>query len=113
MSSTPLKGYKENDDNKSAYKNLEYHKTIVYNDKIYVFWIDRSDAKSEKKEILYCESFDENLKKEKKLKKIYTANLSSVIKISKYSILAILKMMKKRLIIYRLQLTNHIIIMEN
>ena len=85
IASIPLKGYKENAATKSDYKNLEYHKTIVGTNEIFVFWIDRSAAKSDKKEVLYCESFDVNLKKDKKLKKIYTANLPQETKISRYS----------------------------
>ena len=85
VSSISLKGYKENAANKTIYKNLEYLKTVVGTNEIFVFWVDRSAAKSDKKEVLYCESFDINLKKDKKLTKIYTANLPSETKVSRFS----------------------------
>ncbi len=85
VASVPLKGFKENKENKADYKNLEYFKTIIGTNQIFVFWINRSSAKFDKKEDIYCESFDIILNKAKKIKKIYSANLPEETKVSRFS----------------------------
>ena len=90
VSTLPLKGYKENIETRSTYKKLEYLKTIVSTNEIFVFWLDRSNLKSDKKEILFCEIFDIQLNKKKNLTKVYTAYLSPETKISPFSTTSIL-----------------------
>jgi hypothetical protein len=51
----------------TKYKGLRYHKTIIFENTIYVFWLVDSKAKDE----LYVESYDSNLKKLNALKKVY------------------------------------------
>ncbi|HKC68530.1 MAG TPA: hypothetical protein VKG26_09880, partial [Bacteroidia bacterium] len=56
----------------SKYRGLRYHKTIVFENSIYVFWLVDSKAKDE----LYVESYDGNLKRLNPLKKIYELSSS-------------------------------------
>ncbi|GEM_PF-1123486 len=85
VSSVALRGYKENAAAKNTYKSLEYLKTIVFNEEILVFWIQRTNTKNDKKEELFVESFSTTLKRNKKLKKVYTSNLPVDVKISRYA----------------------------
>lgn len=54
------------------YKGLRYHKTIVFENTIYVFWIIDSKTKDE----LFVESYDSKLKKLNALKKVYELSSS-------------------------------------
>jgi hypothetical protein len=62
-----LKGFKENKDQKEKLQPLKYYKTIVFENLVYVFWINDKKGKEE----LYVQSFNSNLKAQGKLKKIY------------------------------------------
>lgn len=80
IGSFPIRGYKENAADRSKYKNLDFYESIVLGDNIFIFWIEEVGKKSESKENLYVEVLNADLKREGKLKKIFTANLSSEVK---------------------------------
>ncbi len=54
------------------YKGIHYHKSIVFENTLYVFWLIDSKTKDE----LFVESFDSKLKPLNPLKKIYELNSS-------------------------------------
>ncbi|MEN9998393.1 MAG: hypothetical protein RI922_1383 [Bacteroidota bacterium] len=83
--SVALRGYKENEAKKDIYKPLDYLKTLVFQDKVYVFWIKSTNQKKSGKEELYVETFSSELKRIDKLKKIYTHNLSDEINTSRFA----------------------------
>lgn len=83
--SIAIKGYKENAADKKNYKGLDYYKTIVLGEKIYIFWIEEINKKNERKENLFVEVINSDLKREGKLKKIFTANFNSEVKKSRGS----------------------------
>lgn len=62
-----LVGFKENEASKEKYKGLDYYKTIIFENLVYVFWRKEDKGKEE----LYVQSFDSKLKAVNKLKKIY------------------------------------------
>jgi hypothetical protein len=65
-SSVAIKGFEENKGNELL-KDLDYYKTVIFNNVIYVFWMKESKEKDE----LYVESFSSDLKRIANLKKIY------------------------------------------
>jgi hypothetical protein len=73
VNDVPIVGFKENKANKEDYKGLKYHKTIVFENQIYVFWI----RESKKAEELFVQGLDPNLKPNKALKKIYEIKADS------------------------------------
>ena len=82
--SIAIRGYEENEADKEKYQGLVYHESIIFNDEVFIFWLKKTDTKSDKKEELFVESFDSELKRIKKLKKIYTANISDEVKKSRF-----------------------------
>src|ERR1700741_2222888 len=63
----PIRGFRENKATDPKYEGLVYHKTLVFENVIYIFW--RKEGK--KKEELYVESYDAKLNPIAKIKKIY------------------------------------------
>jgi hypothetical protein len=63
----PVKGYPENKATKADFKDLDYHRTIIFSNTVYTFWIKESKEKDE----LFVQTYDANLKLAKPLKKIY------------------------------------------
>lgn len=61
-----LKGYN------SKYEDLDYYRTVVLDENIYVIWQKEKKGLTE----IYAESFDAKLKSKKKLSKIYEVNKS-------------------------------------
>ena len=90
-----LRGYKENASKKATYKDLDYLKTVIFKEKVMVFWVKKSNAKSSKKEELYVESFTAELKRDDKLKKIYTRNIPSDVRTSRFASSAIVVLENK------------------
>lgn len=62
-----LKGFPENKKEKKIKKKINYYKTVVYDDVIYVFWSQNTKTADE----IYVESFDAELKKITSIKKVY------------------------------------------
>ncbi|MFN5459414.1 MAG: hypothetical protein ACK5AY_05855 [Bacteroidota bacterium] len=58
---------RKNSEQSKAYDGLYYHKTLIFNDILYTFWIKENSEKDE----LFVQSFDSQLKPLNKLKKIY------------------------------------------
>lgn len=58
---------RKNKEDVKNYSGLYYHKTLVFNDVLYTFWIKENNEKDE----LFVQSFDAQLKPLNKLKKIY------------------------------------------
>lgn len=85
VASVSLRGFKENASSKEQYKELDYYSTHIFDNKVLVFWKKKVITKTEKKEELYVESFDINLKRDGKLKKIYSSNFSDDVKLSRFS----------------------------
>ncbi len=67
VAEVPIKGFPENEANKKDLNDLDYYKTIVFENVIYVFWMKENKEKDE----LYVQTFNANLKPQNKLKKIY------------------------------------------
>ena len=67
VAEVPIKGFPENEANKKELNDLDYYKTIVFENVIYVFWMKENKEKDE----LYVQTFNANLKPQNKLKKIY------------------------------------------
>lgn len=64
----PLKSKKDKSRNDKL-KDFQYSKTVVLKDAIYVFWTKTSKSQTD----VYAESFDVELDRKEKLKKVYTA----------------------------------------
>ena len=62
-----IKGFKENQATDKEYQGMDYYKTIVFENMVYMFWIKESSKKNE----LYVQTFDSKLNPLKPLKKIY------------------------------------------
>jgi hypothetical protein len=73
VASVHLKGYPDNEASSIEYAALNYHKTVVLEDRVIVFWTKLINSDSTKTEELYAESFKANLEREKKLKRVYTS----------------------------------------
>lgn len=84
--SVALKGYPENESYKNEYLPLNYHKTVVTEDRILVFWTKLINTDSTKTEELYVESFKPDLTRDKKIKKIYTSVQKVDIQQSQFSL---------------------------
>ena len=70
VSDVPLIGFPENIAESRNFDNLDYYKTIVFEDIIYVVWKkDLHDKKNT--EELYVQTFNQNLKKLNGIKKVY------------------------------------------
>lgn len=65
--SAPIKGFPENKATKADFKGLQYYRTVVFKNSVYIFWIRENKEQDE----LFVQSFDANLKSLKPLKKIY------------------------------------------
>jgi hypothetical protein len=61
---------KKNEADRKKYDDLNYYKTLIFENILYVFWTKENKEKDE----LYVESFDAKLKPLNKLKKIYELN---------------------------------------
>jgi hypothetical protein len=85
VGSVALRGFKDNGTEKSTYRDLEYVKTIILKDKVFVFWSKKASSKSSKKEEMFVESFSEKLERDGKLKKVFTRNIPKEIKTSRFA----------------------------
>ena len=64
-----LMGYPDTKSSEKVYSNLEYYKSVIQNNVMYVFWYSQQTVSMIKSE-LYCQTFDLNLKPIQSLKKI-------------------------------------------
>lgn len=85
LASVALKGYPENEASKNDYLTLDYHKTVVLEDRVLVFWTKLINTDSTKTEELYVESFKLDLLPDKKIKKIYSSNQRVDVQQSQFS----------------------------
>lgn len=76
-----LKGKKDKARNE-ALKGFTYHSTIVLKDQVYVFWNKATKGTSE----IYAETFDMQLDRTEKLKKVFSATSNAVKNISSPSV---------------------------
>ncbi|MBI1838186.1 MAG: hypothetical protein HYR91_13065 [Flavobacteriia bacterium] len=83
VNSVAIKGYKDNAEKKSNYKKLKFFKVQILKNEIYVFWNQITNTKVEKKEDLFVEVFDLNLDRKTDLKKVFTADLESDVKLAR------------------------------
>jgi hypothetical protein len=73
MASVAVTGYSENASTKAKHMGLDYYKTIVFENMIYMFWIKDTRNRQE----LFVESFDGKLKPVNAIKKVYELNSDS------------------------------------
>ncbi len=71
IASVTLKGFPENEVESKELQTIEYYKTVVLESRIIVFWTKLINTDSTRTEELYAESFQLDLKRDKKIKKIY------------------------------------------
>lgn len=71
-----LIGYPENKSSEDKYKDLQYYKTSIYDDKILVFWM----KEEKQKQTLYVETFSIEFKSDKKLTKVYSYTIPEKLK---------------------------------
>ncbi|MBI1838220.1 MAG: hypothetical protein HYR91_13240, partial [Flavobacteriia bacterium] len=83
VNSVAIKGYKDNAEEKTNYKKLNFFKIQILKNEIYVFWNQKTNTNEEKKEDLFVEVFDLNLNRKTDLKKVFTANLELGVKLAR------------------------------
>jgi hypothetical protein len=73
MASVAVVGFPENEATKAKHIGLDYYKTIVFENVLYVFWVKDTKNRQE----LFVESFDAQLKRVNQIKKVYELNSDS------------------------------------
>lgn len=73
VASRAIKGFKENAKNKKKYSTLDYMKTVVFEESVFVFWYEKKGDN----ESIYVETFSaDKLKQLEKIKKIYSVTIN-------------------------------------